>query len=183
MRILAVDDGSFGSGASSKRGGKALFLGVIVSDFRIERVLLSAIEVDGLDATEKLVEMIKISGEAIDLVLLPSISCAGFNLVSPDEVYGILKIPLVVVNPKEPRDVRVEAALQKHFSDWEKRLKIIRAVGHPKKLSLSSGETVFFHVFGLNDSAAEKIIRESIVFGKTPEPLRIAHLIARGLSQ
>lgn len=183
MWFLAVDDGGFRSGAPGKRGGKTLFLGVIVSDSKIEKLLLSTIEIDGLDATEKLIDLVKTGREVVDFILLPSISCGGFNLIAPEKVYAALKIPLIVVNRKEPNDARVEQALRTHFPDWENRLAIVRSVGHPKKLILSNGQAVFFHVFGLKESMARVLIRKIVIFGRIPEPLRIAHIIAHGLSE
>jgi len=183
MRVLAVDDGSFYSGLPDKRRGKTLLIGAIVSDFKIERLLLSTIEVDGLDATEKLINMVKRSQEAIDLILLPSISCGGFNLIDAAQIYEILKTPLLVINREEPNDARVEQALRNHFPDWKERLAIITHVGHPKKLILDESWTLFFHVFGMSQSMVSPLLREMTIFGQIPEPLRVAQILVRGLSK
>ena len=183
MRVLAVEDGGFPVGIPGERKGQALLVGVVISDFTVERVLFSKIEVDGLDATAKLVKMVLESREVIDLILLASVSYGGFNLIDPREVYDKLAIPVIVANPKKPDNLAVESALLHHFSDWERRLKIIRGVGEPKELVLNKGEKIYFHVTGMDEKRAEELVREKICFGKRLEPLRIARIIAHEISK
>lgn len=183
MRILAVEEGGFPEAIPGERKGQALLVGVITSDFAVERVLFSKIEVDGLNATRKLVKMVLESRENIDLILLASISYGGFNLINPREVYEKLAIPVIVANPKKPDNLAVESALLHHFPDWEKRLKIIKGLREPKELTLNRERKIYFHVIGMDEKQAEELIREEICFGKRLEPLRIAHILAHEISK
>lgn len=178
-----MEDGGFPEGKLGERRGDALLIGVILSDLRIEGVLVSHIIVDGLDATDKLIEMIGGEKGQIDLIMLASISYGGFNLVDPIQTYDRLKIPVVVVNPKEPDNIAVRRALIRHFTDWRERLVIIEKVGKPHRLGLGPGRFLYFHAIGLPQSEAVELIRGMVVFGNRPEPLRIAHMLAHGLSR
>lgn len=183
MRILAVEDGGFSEGVPGKRKGYALLVGIVTSDFMVEEALFSKIEVDGLDATAKLIEIALKSREVIELILLASISYGGFNLIDPREVYEKLAIPVIVANPKRPNNLGVESALLHHFPDWEKRLKVIKGVGESKELTLYKGEKIYFHAIGMDEKQGEELIRERVYFGKRLEPLRIARIVARGISK
>jgi len=183
MRILAVEDGGSQEGIPGKRKGRALLVGVAVSNFWMKKVIISQIEVDGLDATCRLVEMVEKEKKAPDLIMLGSISYGGFNLMDIVQAYERLRIPIIVANPKEPDECAVEAALLHHFPDWMERLKIIKRVGKPEKLVLGKGENIYFHAVGISMAEARKLIKGLIVFGKRPEPLRIARILAHELSK
>ncbi|KPV61534.1 MAG: hypothetical protein AOA65_2351 [Candidatus Bathyarchaeota archaeon BA1] len=183
MKILAAEDGRFPEGKLGERKGKALLLGVVISNFAIEKILLSHIDVDGLDATERLIEMIKKEKEGVNLIMLPSISYGGFNLMDPIQIHSQLKIPVIVVNPEKPDNIAVKSALFRHFPDWEKRLAIFEKVGIPQELSLGIRGYVYFHAFGTSKTYAERLIRKLIIFGNRPEPLRIARILAHELSK
>lgn len=183
MRILAVEDGGFPEGILGERKGKALLVGILTSNFIPEKILLSEITVDGLDATKQLVKMVRKEKRGVDLILLASISYAGFNPMDPKQIYRHLRIPVLVVNPKKPDNVAVESALMHHFSDWRKRFSVFKKVGTPKKLIVGAGKRVYFHASGISEARAEAFIKKLVVFGNRPEPLRIARILAHELSR
>ena len=183
MRILAVEDGGFPEGIPGERKGKTLLVGVLTSNSIPEKILLSEITVDGLDATKQLVKLVRKEKRGVDLILLASISYAGFNPMDPKQICKHLRIPVLVVNPKKPDNVAVESALMHHFSDWRKRLLIFKKVEFPKKLRLGAGKRVYFHAFGISEADAEALIKKLVVFGNRPEPLRIARILAHELSR
>lgn len=180
MKILAVEDCGFKRTIKQKQK-EALLVGVIITGFRIDQVLFSRIEVDGLDATKKLIDLIISNGEEVELIMLSSISYGGFNLIDPLKLYNVLGVPVIVVNPKKPNSLAVESALFHHFNDWKKRLQIINRVGEPEELDLKKGNKIYYHIFGIEKVQGEKLIRSEICFGKIPEPLRIAKIIAHGI--
>lgn len=183
MRILAVEDGGFELGKPDKRKGTALLVGIVISDFRIEKLVISQIKVDGLDATRRLIEIVEKERKPLDLIMLGSISYADFNLIDIIQAYEELKIPIIVTNPKEPKEGAVETALLHHFPDWKERLNIIEKAKIPKKLVLRQDESIYFQAAGITIIKAQKIIKELIIFGKQPEPLRIARILAHELSR
>jgi len=127
--------------------------------------------------------MVKKKKKGVDLILLASISYAGFNPMDPKQICRQLRIPVLVVNPKKPDNVAVESALMHHFSDWRKRLSFFQKVGTPKRLAVSARKQVYFHAFGISEARAEALIKKLVIFGNRPEPLRIARILAHELSR
>ncbi len=183
MKILAVDDGGF-SKEGLKGRSKALLLAVLTSTvYKIERISYTWVQVDGLDATDRLIEMIEREMETPNLVLLASLCYAGFNIVDPTRFQEELRIPLIIANPRKPRESAVKEALRRHFADWQKRVTMLKVVGRPARLVLGNGRVLYFYHFGIREEEAERFIREATIFGKRPEPLRIARILAHEMSK
>jgi endonuclease V-like protein UPF0215 family len=183
MKILAVEDGGFSSKAGQVKRGRAYLVGVIVDDFKILEVILSQIVVDGLDATERLIEMVKDRAKRIDVIMLASVSYGGLNLMDIMKLYNRLKVPVIIANPKKASRNSIEAAVKKHFSDWKKRLDVIQKAGKVYSVKVNSGGTIYFYIRGIRVKAVHKLLRSLTVFGNRPEPLRIARLISHGLGK
>jgi len=176
LRVAAFEDGSF----NPKRGGKAFLLGVLMEDFRLAELSISLVRVDGLDATDKILEAAEGWRGKFSLLMLSSLAYAGFNVVDPERLSSRLKTPVVVVLSRKPRRRAVERALKKHFPDWEVRLKILEKVGKPVRLRLPGGEA-YVSAYGMRLGEALEAVRRLTVFGGKPEPLRAANLLAKGL--
>ena len=71
LRILGVEDGSFDA-SNRKAPGRTLLCGVLMKGDRILKVLHAEIRVDGLDATDKLLSMMR--GIEVDAVILGGIT-------------------------------------------------------------------------------------------------------------
>ncbi|AEM37874.1 protein of unknown function DUF99 [Pyrolobus fumarii 1A] len=90
MRILGVDDGPF------RRGdGHTVLVGVLHTNFIPSGVAARIVSVDGKEATEKLVEMVREVGP--DLVVVDSVTCCGFNFIDGHRVYLSTGIPVLHV--------------------------------------------------------------------------------------
>ncbi len=186
MKILIIEDGRLPS-RKFRAGEKTLLIGIKLIDMRIENIICEEIDVDGLDATEKAFKIVS-KAMPIDLILLSGISYAGFNLIDAEKLWLEFKIPIIVISKDKPNNNEVLSALKKHFSDWKLRWNIIERV-----LSKSQGihaikvkpneNPIYVENIGISVDLAEKILRKLTIWGKTPEPLRIAKIIARGLSQ
>ena len=98
--------------------------GAVVQDVRLRRV-----KVDGLDATDALLNML--TGLEVDAVILGGVTFAGFNVVDVERVYGETGVPVIVFSADRPDVEATLGALRKHFSDWRERWRIRCAGGHP----------------------------------------------------
>jgi hypothetical protein len=176
LKVAAFEDGSF----RVEEKGKAFLLGVLTDGFRLVDVSVSLVEVDGFDATGRLLGMAEAWKDKFSLVMLSSLAYAGFNVVDPEEAYRRLRKPVIVVLPRKPRRKAVERALKRHFTDWERRLKVLGKVGEPVELRLPGGR-VYVSAFGLTAGEALEAVRRLTVFGGRPEPLRMADLLVKGL--
>jgi endonuclease V-like protein UPF0215 family len=175
---IGVDDGKLPP-RNSKR--KTLLVAVKLKGFTIKNVFLNEILIDGLDATSVLINLLK--GEVFDLIFLSGVSFAGFNLMDIECLFNAFNKPIVVVTEEKPDNLAVKKALKLHFKDWVERWKIVKKLGRLYRVKIDLYKNpLYFEVIGLHYSKAKEILKAFSLFGKVPEPVRIARIIARGLS-
>ena len=175
LRVLAIDDGFF----RPREKGKAILVGVVSRlDNRVEGILSTSVRVDGLDSTSKIISLVEKSrfrGQ-INFILLDGLNFAGFNLVDLEKLHESLGIPAISVLRKRPRMEKIERALA-NFKDVRKRLRLIEKAGPVLK-----AKKVFFQFKGSDEKTVKAILSKTAKTGNLPEPLRLAHLIASGIS-
>jgi endonuclease V-like protein UPF0215 family len=177
IRSIAFEDAAFRKGGLN---GKALLIAVVMDGFHISDLSFSYITVDGLDVTDRMVELgLKMSGD-FDVILLHGAPYGGFNIVDVEELYSKLYSPVISVISSKPDEDAVHEALTKHFQDWVLRLSLLEKFKPILPIYLK-GFTVYISCYGIDTDHAIDILRKLTVIGKLPEPLRVARLIARSL--
>jgi endonuclease V-like protein UPF0215 family len=176
MPLVGVEDGSFQKGVTKR----AILAAVLLRGIEIENAKITNITVDGLDATERLIGIL--IGWEFAAVLLAGVSFAGFNLIDPTVVYESFQKPVIVVLRKKPNNKMVKRALQKHFEDWDVRWRIFEKLGVAKRVIAVTGQTLYIEPVGIDFVEAQNLVKALAICSKIPEPLRVARLIARGLS-
>lgn len=168
-RVVGFDD--------SFKDNVAYLVGCITCKDYVEGFLIDRINVDGRDVSEKIVKLVSKSRfkEQIKCILLSGLTFAGFNIADVDYIYNKLQIPIVVVLERYPNMKKIERAL-KNFDDFEDRINLIRKAGDVRNVN-----GVYVQIKGCDEDFALKILDLTIRRGKTPEPLRIAHLVASSL--
>jgi endonuclease V-like protein UPF0215 family len=181
-RYVGVDDGSFELERSKGYARpKAVLAAVLLEGIKIVAFRIGRITVDGLDATAILNQLLK--GLKFDAIFLSGVSFAGFNLVDAYETYGAYREPVIIVTGRRPNNRSVKEALRLHFKDWQTRWAIIRKLGVVHQVrSCASEPPLFFEVVGTSVSEARRLIKDSARLGRLPEPVRVAGLVAKGLS-
>jgi endonuclease V-like protein UPF0215 family len=177
MHVVGVEDGSFQKNVTKN----ALFVAVLVTGAKIEHTKAFKITVDGLNATERLSANIR--DWAFDAVLLSGISFAGFNLIDPLKVSEAFGKPLIIVSGTRPNNKIVKKALRAHFEDWQTRWTIFEKLGPVHKtVTLFGKRSVYLETVYATVEWASQLVCALAFWGRLPEPLRVARLIARGLS-
>jgi hypothetical protein len=175
--VVGVEDGSFQKGLTRN----ALLAAVLFRGLKIENVKITEITVDGLDATKKLAEIL--SEWEFTAVLLAGISFAGFNIIDPAAIHEKFKKPIIIVTRTKPDNKAVHRALQKHFKDWRIRWKVFEKLGSFHKMTvLADAPQIYVETIGVDAKWAYDLIQALSVCCRVPEPIRVARLIARGLS-
>jgi endonuclease V-like protein UPF0215 family len=177
IRVLGWDDAPFPKGGK----GKVVLVGTI---FRggsfIDGILRTVVEIDGLDATEKIVKAVrKTKHKDLRVIMLGGITFGGFNFVDIREVYRKTGLPVLVVIRKRTNMKKFRTAMKK-LPEFEKRWKAVESAGEFFRMSLK-GKGIYFQKIGLTEEETRKIIRVTAKRGLMPEPLRVAHLIASGI--
>lgn len=180
VRVLGVDDGPF----RPRSGGKVLLVGVVMRGReRLEGVLSTTVEKDGMDATERLVEMVNGSRhkDQLRVIMSEGITVAGFNVLDIKEVFERTGLPVVVVTRRRPDLEKVRKALR-HLPEWGERWRRMKGAGKIHPVRVGRGK-VYMQFCGIRKEDAEEILHLTISHGLIPEPLRVAHLIATGITR
>jgi hypothetical protein len=180
IRILGVDDGFF----VPHQPGKCTIIGVVFrGGYWLEGIMRTQVEVDGLDATDKISEMIARSQhrKQLRVVMLDGITFAGFNVVDVSELSEMVGLPVIAITRERPNLEDIRTALE-NLPFTERRWKAIadreqffEVIGHRKT-------GIFMQTAGLELNTAREIVIKTSTRSNIPEPLRVAHLIASGLT-
>ncbi|MEM2936993.1 MAG: DUF99 family protein [Candidatus Bathyarchaeia archaeon] len=177
MRVVGVEDGSFKKGVTKN----ALVATVLLKGLEIKDVKFVKVKVDGLDATEKVVKALK--KWDFEAVMLAGVSFAGFNLIDPTVLFNKFEKPVIVISRTKPDNKAVRRALLRHFKDWQIRWKVLKKLGPFQKVNVLAEEPpLYIETIGADAQWAKCLIKSLAACGRVPEPIRVARLIARGLS-
>ncbi len=178
-RFVGFDDSFKVSGSIPEiKGEKAVIVGCVTAGTIPEGFMFDRIEIDGMDATQKIEVMLKRSKfwRQIKCVFLSGLTFGGFNTVDISEINERTGIPVVVVMRRYPDFEAIEKAL-KNVSNREKRWMAIKKAGRVIRL-----ENVYVQILGCSLEEAENFIRLSTREGNIPEPLRLAHMVATAIT-
>lgn len=177
IRILGIDDSNF-----TREDSEVLVVGALVrGGFWIDGVVSTHVERDGLEATEKITEMIlKARYKDLRAIMLKGITLAGFNLVDIEKLNQDTGLPVVVVMRKMPDLGSIEKALT-NLNHKEERLEIIEKAGKIYEGKVQENSDIFFQFKGIEEEDARELIRISSMHSNIPEPLRVSHIIATGV--
>ncbi len=182
IRVLGLDDGAF----TPHSRELVDVVGVVFrGGFWFDGFMHTRVQVDGMDATQRLAEMIMKSPhyQQLRVVMLNGITMAGFNVVDIQELWEKVKLPIIAVAREKPNFEDIRKALQ-HLRESKKRWKAIEKAGKMIAVHTRERETpICVHVVGLSEETAQGILKRTSTRSKIPEALRVAHIIASGLSQ
>lgn len=179
IRVLGIDDGKFIPHTQST----AIVIGVV---FRgagsIDGVMHTHIAVDGFDATTQIASMINDSphSKQLRLVMLNGITFAGFNIVNIRELNEDIKLPIIALTDSKPNLEAIHKALN-NLPGAEERWKVLLEAGQIHEVKCK-GKCLSIVLAGVSLPEAEKIVELTSTRSCIPEPLRVAHLIASGIS-
>ncbi len=175
IRIIAWDDCAF-----QFKDKKVTVVGAVFRGGKfIDGLLSTEIEKDGTDATEKISKRILSSRhyDQLSLVMLKGISFAGFNMIDIKTLNKKTRLPVIVVMRSAP-DLNKFVGAMKKLGYYKKRIKALKNAGTVYKY-----KNIFYQKSGITAEQCEQIFRVTCTQSNIPEPLRVAHLIASGLSR
>ncbi len=182
IRVLGVDDGVF----TPHVKGLVPVVGVVFrGGYWLDGVMHTKVEIDGFDATEKIVSMIINSPhyKQLRVIMLNGITFAGFNVVNIKELNSETKLPVITVTREQPNFTEIREAL-KNLPKSEERWQTIRSAGKMFEVSTrSENQKVYMQTSGILEEDARKILQLTSTRSSVPEALRVAHLIASGISK
>jgi endonuclease V-like protein UPF0215 family len=181
IRVLGVDDGRF----TPRTESQVPVIGVVFrGGYWLDGVMHTKIAVDGFDATDKISSMITLSPhyKQLRVIMLNGITFAGFNIVDIKTLNAATRLPVIAVTREKPNLAEIRKALKK-MPKSEERWKAVLNAGEISTVpTRSQKEKIYIEVAGISVGDAQKILRLTSTRSKIPEPLRVAHLIASGIS-
>ena len=179
IRILGIDDAPF-----TFTDKYATVIGVVMrGGAYIECVLSDRVTIDGKEATilcQKLIQNTK-HRQQLKAAMIDGVALGGFNIIDIEELYQATKLPILTITRDKPDFGKIRQALQKNFKDWEERWTVLN------KGELFSVKTrynpIYVKCIGMMHDEAKDIIKLSTIRGVIPEPIRVAHLIASGITR
>lgn len=201
MNVIGFDDGPF----AREHRGNVLLVGVVCSGTRVDGVISGQIRRDGANATRVMIDLVEASqfGTHVQAIMLQGIAVGGFNVVDVHALSAALEVPVLVVTRRRPDMAGVRRAL---FSDAPlarprvagatRKWRLIQQAGPMELLGASrrslraaaptgiraEAPKVWVQRAGLSVDEARKLVADTTLHGNIPEPLRLAHLIAGGIT-
>lgn len=172
VRYIAIASGPIGKRAATP------LVGIIFREGYIEGLLSARIKADGTDSTERIIKMVGRSrfGEQIRILLFNGIALAGLNIINPAELEKRLHSKVVLLNRRKQNAGELVNALNEFSratkTDVKERIIIVR---ESKKLNAVRANGMFLQS-SLDESYLKKFAESAF------EALRVAHIIARGMS-
>jgi len=173
-RILGIDDSPF----NKFKDKKVLVIGTIYRGGGFMDGLISTyVNVDGNDATEKIIEMVKKTKHRPQLqaIMLKGIAVGGFNVIDINELFKKTKLPVIIVMKEKPDFKKIEKALE-NLRDGKKKMEEIKKAGKIARI-----RHLYIQSAGISEGEISDLIKITCTHGKIPEPIRVAHLIASGI--
>ncbi len=182
IRIVGIDDGMF----TPHSEAMVDVVGVVFrGGYWLDGFMHTKVTVDGMDATEKLVQMITTSPhhKQLRVIMLNGVTLAGFNVVDLGGLHTKTNIPVIAVTRDQPDFKEIREALR-HLPETNKRWKAIAKAGKIIRVQTRENEEpIYAHTIGLDEETAQRILKTTSTRSNIPEPLRVAHIIASGLGQ
>ena len=179
IRLLGVDDSPF---TFSER--YATVIGVVMRGGEyIECVLRNQVTVDGTDATYICKQMVENTRyrKQLKAMMIDGIALGGFNVIDIEKINSDTDLPVITITRDKPDFDKIKRALQKNFEDWVERWDLMTK-GELYEFK-TSHNPIFMKCVGLSLKEAKEIINISTIRGVIPEPIRVAHLIASGVTK
>lgn len=181
IRIVGVDDGFF----VPHTHGKCVVIGVVFrGGYSLDGVMRTRVEIDGLDATEKIAGMITDSAHygQLRVIMLDGVTFAGFNVVDTLRLFEMTALPVIAVTRERPDFGAIRRALE-NLPFAEERWVAIRNADKIFRVFTREGErAIFIQVTGVRTDIARRIVKSTATRSNVPEALRVAHLIASGVT-
>jgi endonuclease V-like protein UPF0215 family len=173
--VVGFDDGPF---ARDRPGARVLLVGAVCARTRLDGVISGHVRKDGRDAAARVAALVR--GSQFDghvrAVLLNGIAFGGFNVVDIHALAETLARPVLVVARRAPRLALIRDALAR-LPGGAAKWRLIERAGPMEPLG-----GVFVQRAGLSPREALQLLAATTLHGNLPEPLRLAHLIAGGIT-
>lgn len=173
--VVGFDDAPF----NHDYRGDVLVVGAVFAGQRMDGAISTKVRRDGANATERLIDCLTRSKyfDQAQAVLLQGIAVAGFNVVDVQRLHLATALPVVVVARYLPDLQAIREALLQHVPGGMRKWRLIEAAGPMEPMA-----GVYVQRCGITLEETTSLITAMQQNGHMPEPLRVAHMIAGGVT-
>ena len=173
--VIGFDDGPF----DKQRTRNVRLVGAVCARTRLDGVVCGFVRRDGVNSTERMIALVRESqfADHVQAVLLQGIAVGGFNVVDVHALHRALDVPVLVLMRRRPRLDSMRAAISKHMPGAARKWSLIQAAGQIEPLG-----PIYCQRAGLSLPEARGLVAATTLHGNLPEALRLAHLIAGGVT-
>lgn len=173
--VVGFDDAPF----ARRHRGDVLVIGAVFAGPRLDGVISTRVRRDGINATARVAECLLDSPFApqVHAILLQGIAFAGFNVVDLQTLRRDTGLPVLVVVRQAPDMAAIRRALLDHVPGGVRKWRLIEAAGPMEPMA-----GLYVQRCGLGRDAARRLLEEHRMHSRLPESLRVAHLIAGGVT-
>lgn len=178
---MGIDDCAF----KPHSHGSIEVVGVVYrGGYWLDGLMTTEVQIDGINATEKIARMIVNSThyDQLRVIMLSGITFAGFNVVNIRKLFNKTGLPVIALTKEKPELKEIKVALKK-LPQWRSRWKAMMEAGEIFTLKTRrNAEPLSIQIMGISRQDAEKIVKMTCTRSSIPEAVRVAHLIASGLA-
>jgi len=174
IRIIGIDDAPF----DKFNDKEVLVVGTIFRGGNfIDGVLSTKAAVDGNDSTDKIAGMINKCKfrPQLKAIILDGIAVGGFNVIDIQQLSRKTKLAVIVVMRNYPDLKKIKDVLKKLKK--KDKIELLKKAGKVHKAG-----KIHIQTAGISVEKAKEILKITCTHSYIPEPIRVAHLIASGVT-
>jgi uncharacterized protein len=174
IRVMGIDDAPH----KFRSKGNVLVIGTV---FRggswMDGVLSTKVRIDGNNATKKITDMVNKSRfkPQLQCIFLDGIAVGGFNVIDIKQLSKKTKLPVVVVIRRKPNIENIKRVLSR--LNKKSKIKMLEKAG-----SVVPAGKIYIQLTGLSIGRAKEILKIVCTRSHVPEAVRLAHIIASGIT-
>lgn len=176
LRVLGIAESYTGRVRSTLAGV------VMRKDLRIDGFSFGSVTVGGMDATDEIIRMAdSLERRDLNAIMLSGCVIAWFNVMDPEKIAEAVQLPVICVTYEDSEGLLSD--IRYHFPEDTSRIRAYEKLGERTGVDLGTGQEIFIRSWGISHEDAATFCNDFTLDGKVPEPLRVARLCARRLSQ
>jgi len=173
--VVGFDDAPF----ERSHRGDVLVVGAVFAGNRLDGVISTKVRRDGANAAQRLIDCLAGSKyfDQLQAILLQGIAFAGFNVVDLQRLHEATGLPVLVVARYRPDLQSIRNALLEKVRGGARKWRLIEAAGPMETMA-----GLYVQRCGITPENAARLLASLQQNSKLPEPLRVAHMIAGGVT-
>ena len=173
--MVGFDDAPF----DRSHRGDVLVVGAVFAGDRLDGVISTKVRRDGANAAQRLIDCLTGSKyfDQLQAILLQGIAFAGFNVVDLQRLHEATGLPVLVVARYRPDLPAIRKALLEQVPGGARKWRLIEAAGPMETMA-----ALYVQRCGITPENAARLLASLQQNSQLPEPLRVAHMIAGGVT-